>query len=90
MLQASATSSRAILTFFQNDLDLDHFCHDIIRAELLAITSLPVPDPQEWAFLKENDCVFGAAGDIRAPEDWVKKGELSMRRALERGRQLYD
>jgi hypothetical protein len=51
----------------------------------MAITSVPVPDPKEWAFVKENDCVFGTAGPIRTPEEWVKTGELAMRQELERG-----
>ncbi|CAE6426976.1 unnamed protein product [Rhizoctonia solani] len=69
----------------KNDLNLDHFCRNIIHAELMAITSVPVPDPKEWAFVKENDCVFGTAGPIRTPEEWVKTGELAMRQELERG-----
>ncbi|CAE6527825.1 unnamed protein product [Rhizoctonia solani] len=43
----------------KNDLNLDHFCRNIIHAELMAITSVPVPDPSQWAFAKDNDCVFG-------------------------------
>ncbi|QRW20725.1 bestrophin protein [Rhizoctonia solani] len=30
----------------KNDLNLDHFCRNIIHAELMAITSVPVPDPK--------------------------------------------
>ncbi|KAH7338334.1 Bestrophin, RFP-TM, chloride channel-domain-containing protein [Rhizoctonia solani] len=69
----------------KNDLNLDHFCRNIIHAELMAITSVPVPDPNEWAFVKDNDCVFGTQGTIRTPEGWVKAGEPAMRKELERG-----
>ncbi|CAE6443349.1 unnamed protein product [Rhizoctonia solani] len=69
----------------KNDLNLDHFCRNIIHAELMAITSVPVPDPNEWAFVKDNDCVFGTAGPIRTPEEWVKVGEPAIRKELERG-----
>lgn len=55
---------------------------------MLAITSVPVPDPTEWAFVKDNDCVFGTKGEIHSPEEWVKKGERAMRRALERAPHL--
>ena len=69
----------------QNDLNLDHFCRNIIQAELLAITSVPVPNPSEWAFVRDNDCVFGTNGTARSPEDWIIKGERAMRNELERG-----
>jgi len=69
----------------KNDLNLDHFCHNIIHAELFAITSVPVPNPSEWAFTRDNDCVFGTSGTVRSPEDWVRKGERAMRDELERG-----
>ncbi|KDN46881.1 hypothetical protein RSAG8_03958, partial [Rhizoctonia solani AG-8 WAC10335] len=69
----------------KNDLNLDHFCRNIIHAELMAITSVPVPDPSQWAFAKDNDCVFGTQGTIHTPEGWVKAGETAMRKELERG-----
>ncbi|KAF8593802.1 UPF0187-domain-containing protein, partial [Ceratobasidium sp. AG-I] len=68
----------------QNDLNMDHFCQKIIRPELFAITSVPVPNPSEWAFARDNDCVFGTSGTICSPEDWIKKGERAMRDELER------
>ncbi|KAG9083244.1 hypothetical protein FRC07_013970 [Ceratobasidium sp. 392] len=67
----------------KNDLNLDHFCRNIIHAELLAITSVPVPDPNEWAFVRDNDCVFGTNGIIQSPNEWLKQGERAMRNALE-------
>ncbi|KAF8601085.1 UPF0187-domain-containing protein [Ceratobasidium sp. AG-I] len=69
----------------QNDLNMDHFCQNIIHAELLAITSAPVPNPSEWVFTKNNDSIFGDGGAICSPEDWVKKGEQAMRDELKRG-----
>jgi len=33
----------------KNDLNLDHFCRNIIRLELHAMTSVPVPDPADWS-----------------------------------------
>ncbi|CAE6464361.1 unnamed protein product [Rhizoctonia solani] len=69
----------------KNDLNLDYFCRNIIHAELMAITSVPVPDPSQWAFVKDNDCVFGTQGVIHSPEGWVKAGELAIRKELERG-----
>ncbi|KAG9098537.1 hypothetical protein FRC06_006244 [Ceratobasidium sp. 370] len=67
----------------KNDLNLDHFCRNIIHAELLAITSVPVPDPDEWAFVRDNDCVFGTNGPIHSPSEWMRRGERAMREALE-------
>ncbi|CAE6377934.1 unnamed protein product [Rhizoctonia solani] len=69
----------------KNDLNLDYFCRNIIHAELMAITSVPVPDPNQWAFVKDNDCVFGTQGTIHSPDEWVKAGEPAMRKELERG-----
>ncbi|KAG8723711.1 hypothetical protein FRC09_002049, partial [Ceratobasidium sp. 395] len=68
----------------KNDLNLDHFCRNIIHAELLAITSVPVPDPNEWAFVRDNDCVFGTDAPAQSPNEWLRKGERAMRDALER------
>ncbi|CAE7094371.1 unnamed protein product [Rhizoctonia solani] len=69
----------------KNDLNLDHFCRNIIHAELMAITSVPVPDPNQWAFVDDNDCVFGTKGTIHTPAGWVRAGESAMRKELERG-----
>ncbi|KAG8757747.1 hypothetical protein FRC14_001576 [Serendipita sp. 396] len=72
--------------FDRNDLNLDHFTHNIIRAELASITSVPVPDPAVWAFQDENDAVFANDGKpaIRSPETWVKHGIGSIRTQLGR------
>jgi putative membrane protein len=71
---------------------MDHFCANIIRSELAAITSTPAPDVTVWAFSPANDRVFSACG-VRgemddahdapaAPEEWVRRGEGHMREAL--------
>lgn len=46
-----------------NDLNMDHFTHNIIRKELHALTSLPMPDPAKWAFSPDNDAVFDLDGN---------------------------
>jgi hypothetical protein len=46
-----------------NDLNLDHFTHNIIRRELQAITALPMPDPINWAWAPDNDAVFDGDGN---------------------------
>ncbi|CAG7854565.1 SubName: Full=Uncharacterized protein {ECO:0000313/EMBL:CCA70555.1} [Serendipita indica DSM 11827] len=46
-----------------NDLNLDHFTHNIIRKELASLTALPMPDPTKWAFSPENDAVFDVDGN---------------------------
>jgi putative membrane protein len=75
-----------------NDLNMDHFCANIVRSELAAITSTPAPDVSTWAFAPANDRVFIACGvrggqdevhDTPAPpEEWVRRGEARMREAL--------
>jgi len=65
----------------KNDLDLDHFCHNIIRLELKAITSMPVPDPADWAFTSTNDYLFDSGSPV-APDAWVQRGMSAMRNAL--------
>jgi hypothetical protein len=47
-----------------NDLNMDHFTHNIIRKELQALTSLPMPDPTKWAFSPDNDAVFDTDGHV--------------------------
>ncbi|KAH8827642.1 Bestrophin, RFP-TM, chloride channel-domain-containing protein [Flagelloscypha sp. PMI_526] len=65
----------------KNDLNLDHFTNNIIRNELIAITSSAPPDPANWAFAPENDCVFSTdyVNDERVtPDEWVSKGVAEM------------
>ncbi|KAJ7803154.1 Bestrophin, RFP-TM, chloride channel-domain-containing protein, partial [Mycena olivaceomarginata] len=57
----------------KNDLNLDHFTHNIIRNELRAITSAAAPDPDRWIFSPENDMLF--ATDVEhdervGPNEW--------------------
>nr|GAT58757.1 predicted protein [Mycena chlorophos] len=69
----------------KNDLNLDHFTHNIIRNELRALTSAPAPDPDRWVFAAENDMLF--VSDVErdervAPEVWVGRGSAAMLGAL--------
>ncbi|KAJ4474478.1 Bestrophin, RFP-TM, chloride channel-domain-containing protein [Lentinula aciculospora] len=69
----------------KNDLNLDHFTHNIIRNELRAITSTPAPDPARWAFAPENDLLF--ASDVHTdervtPQEWIGRGYMQMQHAL--------
>jgi putative membrane protein len=74
------------------DLNMDHFCSNIVRSELAAITSTPAPAVGTWAFAPSNDRVFTSCGvrgghdpthDTPAPpEEWVRRGEGRMREAL--------
>ncbi|KIM90417.1 hypothetical protein PILCRDRAFT_766254 [Piloderma croceum F 1598] len=69
----------------KNDLNVDHFTHNIIRNELRAMTATPAPSPSVWAFHPENNLVFASQDryDERvAPDDWVKRGLPQMRAAL--------
>jgi len=69
----------------KNDLNLDHFTHNIIRTELRAITSTAAPDPALWAFSPENNLVFASNidNDERiTPEEWLERGRLRMQQAL--------
>ncbi|KAH8109472.1 UPF0187-domain-containing protein [Phellopilus nigrolimitatus] len=76
----------------KNDLNMDHFTHNIIRNELLALTAFPPPDPAGWAFSPRNDRLFGGAGEhdgasgpgAVAPDAWVARGAEAMRDALAR------
>lgn len=68
---------------------MDHFTHNIIRNELLAITARPPPDPADWAFSPFNDRLFAgscAPGEPGAssipPEEWVARGFAQMQGAL--------
>ncbi|KIK63996.1 hypothetical protein GYMLUDRAFT_162017 [Collybiopsis luxurians FD-317 M1] len=69
----------------KNDLNLDHFTHNIIRNELRAITSTPPPDIARWAFVPENDLLF--ASDVHndervTPQEWVSRGYAQMQHTL--------
>ncbi|KAG0702548.1 Bestrophin, RFP-TM, chloride channel-domain-containing protein [Suillus ampliporus] len=68
----------------KNDLNMDHFVHNIIRKELRAIISMPKPDPGVWAFSSENDLLFASSDkDERAPpSEWVRRGIPKMQDAL--------
>ncbi|KAJ7080604.1 Bestrophin, RFP-TM, chloride channel-domain-containing protein [Mycena belliarum] len=69
----------------KNDLNLDHFTHNIIRNELRAITSAAPPDPDRWIFSPENDLLFAADVDHDervGPSEWVHRGSGAMLGAL--------
>ncbi|KAJ7620988.1 hypothetical protein FB45DRAFT_928058 [Roridomyces roridus] len=69
----------------KNDLNLDHFTHNVVRNELRAITSASPPDPDYWAFSDENDMLFTADvehDERTSPMEWVKRGNREMYRAL--------
>ncbi|KAH9950712.1 UPF0187-domain-containing protein [Amylocystis lapponica] len=74
-----------IESYDKNDLNLDHFTHNIIRNELRALTALPVPDPSVWAFSQFNDQIFGrsVSDEERAtPDEWMQRGLGRMQAAL--------
>ncbi|KZS91456.1 UPF0187-domain-containing protein [Sistotremastrum niveocremeum HHB9708] len=68
----------------KNDLNLDHFTHTVIRQELQAITSMPMPDPARWAFSSLNDSLLqiGESGQKVTPNEWVQRGPAAMREQL--------
>ncbi|KAG6865356.1 hypothetical protein C0991_003208 [Blastosporella zonata] len=67
----------------KNDLNLDHFTNNIIKNELLAITSAPPPDPARWAFAPENNLLFSNNIDERiTPAEWVQRGHIAMQKAM--------
>jgi hypothetical protein len=67
----------------KNDLNLDHFTHNIIRNELRAVTSTPPPDPARWAFVPENNLLFSNSLDDRVtPTEWLQRGANEMQRSL--------
>lgn len=47
-----------------NDLDMDHFCHNIISRELAEITALAPPDPDQFMFTSFNMPLL-RHGDLR-------------------------
>lgn len=69
----------------KNDLNLDHFTHNIIRVELNALTSRPPPGLSDWAFNPDNTNMFGAVDPGVSPQEWMNRGEDQMRSALRRG-----
>ncbi|KAL5521112.1 hypothetical protein ACEPAG_9034 [Sanghuangporus baumii] len=50
----------------KNDLNMDHFTHNIIRNELRALTAFPPPSPESWAFSPRNDRLFAIADPLLA------------------------
>ena len=77
----------------KNDLNLDHFTHNIIHNELQAITSAPLPDPDQWVFAPENDMLFIPQNvDLRpeamvnvervTPHEWITRGYVKVQEAL--------
>jgi len=67
----------------KNDLNLDHFTHNIIRNELRAVTSTPPPDPARWAFVAENNLLFSDSLDDRVtPAEWLERGPIAMQQSL--------
>jgi len=68
----------------KNDLNMDHFVHNIIRKELRAIMAMPAPDPSVWAFSEENDLLFAslATEERVSPSEWVQRGVPKIRNAL--------
>ncbi|KAG8905444.1 hypothetical protein FRB99_008941 [Tulasnella sp. 403] len=71
----------------KNDLNLDHFTHNIIRMELNAITSRPAPSIGDWIFSVENTEIFSGTGSSErgvTPKEWIQRGEDAMRKALSR------
>ncbi|KAF7980066.1 hypothetical protein HWV62_39850 [Athelia sp. TMB] len=69
----------------KNDLNMDHFTHNIIRNELRAVTAMPAPNISIWAFTPENDLIFASQRENNAhvrPEDWIKQGPSKMLEAL--------
>ncbi|EIN05576.1 UPF0187-domain-containing protein [Punctularia strigosozonata HHB-11173 SS5] len=65
----------------KNDLNMDHFTHNIIRNELRAITATPAPQVSSWAFAPANDRVFEVEDRV-TPEEWVRRGTAQMQFAL--------
>ncbi|KAH9849426.1 UPF0187-domain-containing protein [Lenzites betulinus] len=69
-----------IESYDKNDLNLDHFTHNIIRNELRAITALPAPHVESWAFSQFNDQVF--TDERAAPDEWMQRGLGRIQAAL--------
>ncbi|KAF8679517.1 Bestrophin, RFP-TM, chloride channel [Rhizoctonia solani] len=90
VIQSCITISQRFRTmagYDKNDLDMDYFCKILIRAELDALMSVPVPKPEEWAFSEDNNYLFesdDAEIPGRSPEEWLEETnpEEAMRNAL--------
>ena len=73
---------------------LDHFCYNIIRVELQAITAVPAPDPAVWAFDDRNDTLFALdnqrdpTGPTITAEEWVRRGPGDIQCELEKAVEL--
>ncbi|KAI9064729.1 UPF0187-domain-containing protein [Trametes sanguinea] len=65
----------------KNDLNLDHFTHNIIRNELRALTALPAPHVESWAFSQFNDQIFSTE-ERAAPDEWMQRGLGRIQAAL--------
>ncbi|CDO73358.1 hypothetical protein BN946_scf185008.g121 [Trametes cinnabarina] len=65
----------------KNDLNLDHFTHNIIRNELRALTALPAPHVESWAFSQFNDQIF-TTEERASPEEWMQRGLGRIQAAL--------
>lgn len=71
---------------------MDHFTHNIIRNELLALTAFPPPEPSDWVFDARNDCLFmngsghideyGQPLEAVPPTEWVRRGPEVIKTAL--------
>ncbi|KAG8725828.1 hypothetical protein FRC11_001402, partial [Ceratobasidium sp. 423] len=66
---------------------MDYFCKNLIRAELDALMSVPVPKPEELAVSDDSNYIFEDDGtDIpgRSPNEWLQEDspEGAMREAL--------
>ncbi|KAG8854324.1 hypothetical protein FRB96_007729 [Tulasnella sp. 330] len=69
----------------KNDLDLDHFTDNIIRPELNALTSRPMPNISSWAFDTENTHLFFGHGRGEmgvTPDSWIQRGDDAVREVL--------
>ncbi|KAH9912457.1 UPF0187-domain-containing protein [Fomitopsis serialis] len=67
----------------KNDLNMDHFTHNIIRSELHALTAQPIPDPSIWVFSPYNDMVVGSKESERvSPDEWMQRGLPRFQMAL--------
>jgi len=67
-----------------NDLNLDHFTHNILRYEMRAITAHSAPDPVRWAFSHDNDLIFSGSdsGERVSPQEWIQRGPSDIQAAL--------
>ncbi|OAV86413.1 hypothetical protein PTTG_29921 [Puccinia triticina 1-1 BBBD Race 1] len=54
--------------YSSNDLDLDHFCNDIILRELMELTAIPPLDPMNYVMTSSNIPLFESGCFQTAPE----------------------